>query len=380
MRRARPWARRSLVVRVGLAAVAFAALLAVMPLSGCGGPKVPDVVGKQPADAIRTLEDAGYKLGRVSYGSTPGAQLGSIGSQSPAAGEKLREGQPVDLQVNAYDDTTAIVPDVIEQPQSTAEDIVKQCGLLPVVSFQYIETVAKDEVITQSPSPGAKAGIGAPVILVVSAGPQPEKTAVPNVVGKAEADALKAIEGAGLKGEAYDAYSDTVAKGKVIAEVPEAGAKVSPGSTVQFVVSLGKGTGAVKVPNVTGKKEADAMNAIKSAGLKGTVFRQNSDTVAAGVVIQQFPTAGSTTAAGGGVAIVVSLGKASTQSAVPDVMGKTQADAQAALTAAGFVPTVQSVDASGGADVVIYQFPAAGTQAPNGSSVLVAVGKAATTP
>ena len=54
-----------------------------------------------------------------------------------------------------------------------------------------------------------------------------------------------------------------------------------------------------------------------------------------------------------------------------------RADGQPALTAAGFVPTVQSVDASGSAGVVVYQFPAAGTQSPNGSSVLVVVGKAA---
>lgn len=359
------------------AALVAALLAAALLVAACGGPTVPDVVGKNPAEAVRILQDAGYTLGNVSYGSVSNLPLGAVGKTIPAAGEKLREGNAVDIQINAHDGANAIVPNVIQQTLVTAQTAVEQSSLTPIISYQYIDTVEKDVVITQSPTGGNKAGVGAPVILVVSAGPTPATTKMPDVSGKTEADAVSAIEDANLKPATYDTFSDTVAKGKVIATVPEAGATLSPGTTVQVIVSTGKGVGAVKVPAVTGKKEADASKAITNAGLKPTVFRQSSTTVASGVVINQFPTANSTAAAGSGVAIVVSTGKpATTTSAIPNVTGMQQSQAEASLAGAGFA--IEALPAATDGPVgVIYQFPAAGTQAAPGTPVLIIVNSGA---
>lgn len=364
--------------RATRAVVLVAALLAVtLFIVACGGPTVPDVVGKNPAEAVRILQDAGYTLGNVSYGSVSNLPLGAVGKTIPAAGEKLREGNAVDIQINAHDGANAIVPNVIQQTLVTARTAVEQSSLTPVISYQYIDTVAKDIVITQSPTGGNKAGIGAPVILVISAGPAPAQTSMPDVAGKTEAEAVEAVESANLKPAIYDAFSDTVAKGKVIASIPEAGTKLTPGATVQVVVSQGKGVGTVKVPAVKGKREADASKAITSAGLKPTVFRQSSTTVASGVVINQFPTANSTAAAGSGVAIVVSTGKApTTTAAIPNVTGMTQTQAEAALAGAGFA--IEALPAAVDGPVgVIFQFPAAGTQADPGTPVLIIVNSGA---
>ena len=64
------------------------------------------------------------------------------------------------------------------------------------------------------------------------------------------------------------------------------------------MVSLGKPTKSVSVPNVVGKKEADALSALQSAGLTATIYRQADPKVAKGVVISQSPPSGSKTVCG----------------------------------------------------------------------------------
>ncbi len=71
----------------------------------------------------------------------------------------------------------------------------------------------------------------------------------------------------------------------------------------------------------------------------GTVTSESSATVSAGTVIRQSPSAGTVMVKGATVNLVVSSGLA--QALVPDVVGRTQADATTALTSAGL--TVGSV-------------------------------------
>jgi serine/threonine-protein kinase len=135
----------------------------------------------------------------------------------------------------------------------------------------------------------------------------------------------------------------------------------------------------VTVPNVVGKKEADATSAMTSAGLKPKVYKQYSSTVAAGLVIEQVPTAGTTTASGAEVAISVSLGKETGSGliAVPNVITMTEADATAAIKAAGFVAEVIEQVSAEPPGTVTDQLPVYGSEAPKGSTVVIAVASAA---
>ena len=122
------------------------------------------------------------------------------------------------------------------------------------------------------------------------------------------------------------------------------------------------------VPDVTGQTQADANTAITDAGLiVGTVTNDYNDTVAAGLVISQDPAGGTAAAGGSAVDLVISLG----QPVVPDVVGQTQADAIAAITAVDLtVGTVtQEYSDTVGAGLVISQSPASGTVVDVGSAV-----------
>ncbi len=366
--------------RSKLFAILTAALLVVsaLALSGCGK-KVPDVVGLQPAEAVRVLQDAGYKLGEVTYVATKDVPLGQVATQEPAAGSKLKDGRPVNLAVNFNDGVDTRVPTVTGLSETTAVNTANAIGLVPLVNQQYSDTVAAGLVAAQVPEPEATVKAGSTLVIVVSRGKAPATSAVPDVKGKSQSDAESAIKSAGFTSQVYSVYDSKAAKGTVFGQVPAAGTTAVAGSKVQIVVSLGPGTGSATVPSVTGKNESDANKAITSAGLKTKVYRQYSDTVASGVVVNQFPTAGAKAAAGSEVAIVVSLGKTPTAAvAVPDVTGMTEADARAALENAGFTVDVQTVPSDTvAAGTVGFQFPSVNTQAAPGSPVLVVVSEGA---
>lgn len=360
-------------------ALLFVLLSLALLLAGCSGPEVPDITGMSQIDAVRALEDAGYALGDVHSVFSNQVPVGFVVSTDPPAGTRAKEGTKVSVSVNSGTSASITVPGLVGQGQSAAEDNLTRIDLVPVVSESYSPTVSAGQVMAQVPEPGSKVVAGANVVIQVSKGVAPTTVAVPAVTGKTQAAAESALKGAGLTVKVYSVYSDTVAKGNVIAQAPSAGSKVTVGSEAAIAVSLGKGVGAVTVPNVMGKAEADAVKAMQSAGLKVKVYRQNSDTVAKGVVGAQVPTGGTTTASGAEVAIVVSLGPAtesgdgSLNVAVPDVVGMTQAEATTALTAEGFL--VQVVEQAGSATVgsVVAQLPGVGSTAPAGSTVVIAV-------
>jgi beta-lactam-binding protein with PASTA domain len=85
----------------------------------------------------------------------------------------------------------------------------------------------------------------------VSSGEQ--KIEVPNLVGKSVREAKLILEKSGLKlGELSYDFSDEVPEGAIISQsIPEK-SKVSSGTFVSVVVSLGNAEGKVQVPNLIG--------------------------------------------------------------------------------------------------------------------------------
>ena len=264
------------------------------------------------------------------------------------------------------------VPDVVGLSQANAEAAIVAAGLtVGVVTTDNSDTVPVGDVISQDPTAGSEIAEGSSVDIVVSLGPV--LVTVANVVGLSQANAEGAIVAAGLVvGNITTANSDTVPVGDVISQDPTAGTDVAEGSAVDIVVSLGPVL--VTVANVVGLSQTDAEAAIVAAGLVvGNVTTANSDTVPAGNVISQDPTAGTEVAGGSAVDIVVSLGPVLVE--VPNFVGLSQADAEAALVAAGLtvgVVTTENSDTVPAGDV-ISQDPAAGSEVAEGLAVDIVV-------
>jgi eukaryotic-like serine/threonine-protein kinase len=116
----------------------------------------------------------------------------------------------------------------------------------------------------------------------------------------------------------------------------------------------------VAVPYVVGLKQPQAEAKIKEKDLKVRIVRGFSNTFAAGIVIAQDPDGGEKTDKGNFVRITVSRGKP--KALVPDVVGKTQSEAVAALTAAHLKVSVFHVYSSKEPDTVTAQDPQPGSR------------------
>lgn len=145
------------------------------------------------------------------------------------------------------------------------------------------------------------------IVLTVSAGA--EEVDVPDVKNYEDSQAVTILTEAGFEvSHAYE-YSDDVEKDKVIKTDPEGGTKAAKGSKVIVTVSNGSEKKEVEVPNLGGLTEAQARDSLTSKKLNaGNVTHENSDSVAAGMVISQNPARGTTVTEGDSVDFVISDG------------------------------------------------------------------------
>lgn len=196
---------------------------------------------------------------------------------------------------------------------------------------------------------------------------------VPQVVGMTKEDAIKALNKLGLGYKAVTQSSDTVAEDCVISQGNVGGSKVEKNSQIVLTISTGKENKEVTVPNVKGKSEQEAKEAIEAANLVASVDYQYSDSVEAGNVIKYSPSG--SVAEGSTVTIHVSRGKKVTNVSVPNVLGMSESLASQTLDSANLKVTVK-YETSSKAEygTVTSQTPySAGDSVPSGTTITIYV-------
>ncbi|MEZ0493444.1 Stk1 family PASTA domain-containing Ser/Thr kinase [Kineococcus sp. TBRC 1896] len=205
-------------------------------------------------------------------------------------------------------------------------------------------------------------GTGAPTETTAST---PATVQVPAVVNSSQDEAQQEIEGAGLTANFTQAADDDVEAGNVVSTDPEAGTEVQVGGTVNVVVS--SGPEAVQVPNVRGQSQEDARRQLQQAGFEvANVNPVDDASVDQGEVVSTDPAIGSSQPRG----TSISLDIASGQVTVPNVVGRSQADALTTLNGLGFSTNTreeQSPEDEPGS--VVEQSLPANTRVDAGSSI-----------
>jgi len=230
------------------------------------------------------------------------------------------------------------------------------------------------------------------------------KVAVPRFVGMKEADALVRAGQVGLQPkEVFQPTKEP--NGVVTSQNPQEGSELARGATVTLVVdstpkatttgstSTATTTSATTtaptttaaappqpqtatVPDVTGQKEAAAVQSFGNAGLLASiVFVPASDPL--GTVEQQAKPAGTSVPFHSHVQINVSRGPNNNPlEAVPNVVGKTLQDAVSALNATHLrlIYVKYPVTSQAQAGKVVQQSPLSGAQAPQNAQVVVYLG------
>ncbi len=261
------------------------------------------------------------------------------------------------------------VPSVLGAPQAEAEVTLRNRGF----DTDTVLKAAPDEagtVIGQNPAADSKVDEGARITLTVSSGPG--EATVPDVVGQGRRAANKALKAAGFRVEEQEEPSTEIGENRVISSSPDAGQRLERGNVVTLTISTGPASKAV--PDVLRKSREDASATLRDAGFEVRVTETEREDVDPGTVVAQDPTGGTQRAEGSTVTLTVA--KEATTATVPDVTGKSDAEATGVLTAAGFEVSRRTRETEDPAmdDQVLAQEPAGG-KAKKGSTVTITVAK-----
>ncbi len=202
---------------------------------------------------------------------------------------------------------------------------------------------------------------------------------VPDLTDMSYTEAKSALEDVGLKIERGDKInSDTIEKGHVARQDPQANEKVDKDTVVTVNISDGIATGAV--PDLVGKYYGDETDDyLKNHGgfVVGNVSYAKSDSYEKGQIISQDPEAGTSAEKGTEINIVVCSGKKTVKVTVPSLTGLSFEEASAKLHSnnlkTGQVIYEESTTYSKG--TVMWQQYDAGTELKQGASVNVKVSK-----
>ncbi|MFD7325597.1 Stk1 family PASTA domain-containing Ser/Thr kinase [Streptomyces sp. NPDC059875] len=260
------------------------------------------------------------------------------------------------------------VPAVLGKTEAQATKRLTDAGLdVGATKRAFSDVYERGTVMATDPAPGGRIRGNGTVALTVSRGPEIVK--VPNLKGKPLAEAKRLLAKEGLApGVITTAFSEDIAQGAVISSDPEPGTERSPDSAVALVVSKGV---PIDVPDVAGESVAEATSTLQEAGLKVEVAtEQVHSPEAAGTVAAQSLAEGSRAAQGDRIVLTVSKGPRMIE--VPDVVGRSTADARAKLEGAGFEVKVEKTFPYLG-DTVSGQSVDGGSTAPEGSTVTIKI-------
>jgi len=203
--------------------------------------RVPDVAGETLEDAIEILLTEGLEIGEETEVENDEVGANHVISTSPAAGRNVKKGAAIDLTISKgpkeveLDDYAGKNIDVVKR-------LLKNLGFEDdniVVTEEYNDSVASGDVIKQTPAPNSSIIPSKTTIkLTVSKGTQ--QITLENLVGSNERGIDAYASETGLKFIISKEYSNNVAEGLVISQLPDAGTTVNKGSTVKVVISKGK--------------------------------------------------------------------------------------------------------------------------------------------
>jgi serine/threonine-protein kinase len=231
------------------------------------GTVVPDLTGRSLSDARAALEKLGLKVNVTR--ATSDQPAGTIVDQAPKPGGKLAKGSAVTLSVAARSattstpsttapatttttaptttaptttaptaPTTATVPDVSSQDESSAVQSLTKAGILPSLAF-IPGSDPLGTVTGQAKSAGSTVPYHSHVQINVSSGPgdKPQEQ-VPSVIGRTLQQAVASVNGAHLRLIYVKFPVDTRSQaGKIVQQSPLGGGHAP--QNAQVLVFLG---------------------------------------------------------------------------------------------------------------------------------------------
>jgi beta-lactam-binding protein with PASTA domain len=170
-------------------------------------------------------------------------------------------------------------------------------------------------------------------------------------------------------------YSDKVPAGAIVSQIPIAGMKEKPNTSISVTVSLGQNM--KPVPDDVGKQQSDTYIDLINAGFLPSAQTKNDENIPVNTVISMDPAGGTQAVSGSTVTYVYSIGPLITMKDIPNLVGATFDNGKTtnALLNAGL--KMGKVTHSWNNTVLLGKIvstsPAFGTQSPQDTAVNIVV-------
>ena len=254
------------------------------------------------------------------------------------------------LPVDGGAPTLIEIPDLTGSEQAQALEDLQNLGFKVGIENSADASVPAGSVIRTQPPSNTIINPDSLVTIIVSVGP--EAFPIPYVLDIETERAIYVVEESGFTlGQLLEVNDENIPRGFVISQNPVAGTKMSPGTTVDLVVS--KGPSLIEVSDLSRKSPEDAIQILETLGFEYELIEEYSEDVEIGLVSGTIPEAGEIVTPDELIQVIVSLG---IKIEVPEVEGLGYEDAINILEELGLVVTV-SGDTNG---IVRKQIPRKG--------------------
>lgn len=195
----------------------------------------------QMYDDLVSNKDYDYEF-IAEYKQSDEVAVGTVLSQSPAAGEKVIAGSKVTLVV-ASSTEDIVVPNCYGLTLEKAEKMLANSNL-NIYKTEEVpnETMEVGSVVYTDPKAGSVVSASREITIFISSGPSTTtlKTyAVPDVRGLSQSDAKSFLTKAGFSNVVVETKDDVTRKGIVLSQSPSAGSAVKENEKIVITVSTG---------------------------------------------------------------------------------------------------------------------------------------------
>ena len=209
------------------------------------------------------------------------------------------------LPVDGGAPTLVEIPDLTGSEQAQALEDLQSLGFKVGIENAADSSVPAGSVIRTQPPSNTIINPDSLVTIIVSVGP--EAFPIPYVLDIETERAIYVVEESGfILGQLLEVNDNSIPRGFVISQNPVAGTKMSPGSSVDLVVS--KGPSLVEISDLSRKSPEDAIQILETLGFKYEIVEEYSEDIEIGLVSGTLPEAGEIVTPDQLIQVVVSLG------------------------------------------------------------------------
>jgi len=243
---------------------------------------------------------------------------------------KVFDGLPVDGGTQ----TLVEIPDLTGSEQAQALEDLQSLGFKVGIENAADSSVPAGSVIRTQPPSNTIINPESLVTIIVSVGP--EAFPIPYILDIETERAIYVVEESGfILGQLLEVNDNNIPRGFVISQNPVAGTKMSPGSSVDLVVS--KGPSLIEISDLSRKSPEDAVQILETLGFKYELVEEYSEDIEIGLVSGTLPEAGEIVTPDQIIQVVVSLG---IRIEMPEVDGLSYEEAINILEELDLIPTV----------------------------------------